>query len=264
MRDARMTLALIAVLCAGGAATAGAQRPAALTGIALFPQEPEADSDSGGPGFGVYAGGTYNTISISTNQPFTGWTPGFAVGAYLYWKLNARWTFQPEVEYSEKGAKLPSDTVSINPFIANYTNEGPVPDGTPVSGTATAGYIEVPALFRVSANQMGGTTPFFEFGPYLAFLTGCNVSETGPGVTTKGGANGSPGTATSCRTAGGNGLTTFDYGGVAGVGTEFKALKQVFDVEGRYDLGLKNIVWNPSPGQSAKTRTFSVLLGIRW
>ena len=54
----------------------------------------------------------------------------------------------------------------------------------------------------------------------------------------------------------------YDYGAVGGVGLDFKLPGITFSVEGRYNYGLKNILVDPSVGDSRKNRSMMALVGI--
>ena len=57
-------------------------------------------------------------------------------------------------------------------------------------------------------------------------------------------------------------MQKYDYGAVGGAGLAFRLPGVSISVEGRYNLGLANIMKDPAVGDSIKNRSVMALVGI--
>ncbi len=104
-------------------------------------------------------------------------------------------------------------------------------------------YAEIPVLLRIDVPMAAAIRPFVYAGPYGAFEVACKVEGEDCGDD--------------------DDRTTFDFGAVFGAGLGFAAGPGSFVVEGRYDLGLKNLV-DDDDGDDAlelKNRAFGLFIG---
>ncbi|HVT38386.1 MAG TPA: porin family protein [Gemmatimonadaceae bacterium] len=171
----------------------------------------------------IYAAVNYATvegIQEVNKEPMTG--KGFGVA--LDWRLNNVFTFQPELQYTEKGYQY-------DPYV-------------PIKLKLT--YIEVPLLLRASTEMAdNGMRLYALAGPTLAMRRSCDASV--------GSASG------KCNTLS-QGMTTMDSGLLLGFGLDFRIRSSTLTTSLRYDRGLSDI--QKTDGQ-AKSRAFSLLLGWR-
>ncbi|MFI5312190.1 MAG: porin family protein [Gemmatimonadales bacterium] len=176
---------------------------------------------------GLYLGASVSTLH-GVDVPGPTHTSGFAVGAFARWGLGDHFAFQPELQFIQKG----DNQVDIA--------------GTQTFTTALRlSYVEVPLLFRLRGEQMGGLVPFLVVGPALAVRAGCSVDVRGLAG------------SYSC-----NNLPereSLDYGAIAGGGVDLTVGGRTFTISARYDWGVKDAFRN----NDAKNRALSVLLGIR-
>jgi hypothetical protein len=152
---------------------------------------------------------------------------GFAIGAFLRKQINQTWAFQGEAEYSMKGTQF---------------------SGGGATAKLNLNYIEVPLLFRASANPGESTRPFIEFGPALALKAGCTVSAE----------SGSVSGSVSCSSLGE--VKSFDAGLMGGAGFEFPVGSNSLSLGARYNLGLIEL----GDGASVKNRNLQIVLGLRF
>jgi len=109
-------------------------------------------------------------------------------------------------------------------------------------------YIQVPLMLKVKIIPAGPIRPFIfagGYGSYLFKAKGVMTSEEG---TDSGDL--------------GDMFEKYDYGAVGGVGVAFKLPGLTLSAEGRYNLGLANIVKDAEEGESGKNRSIMVLVGI--
>ncbi|HVZ77166.1 MAG TPA: porin family protein [Gemmatimonadaceae bacterium] len=207
---------------------------AAATALAALPA-PAVAQLNWHPAVGVLAGWNSSTVQgtgISSIKARSGFMAGAMLDAYP----RARFSVQAEVQYTQKGAKgIRSDTAAIVP--------------TPLNADVRVDYVEVPVLLRLNGNKLGGlVTPHLLAGPYLAFKAGCSVS---------GGSSSVP-TPVACTDFGD--FRYNDYGGIAGVGADFRMGRTTFITGVRYEWGGRDVV----DRTTQKNRVLNVLAGFRW
>ncbi len=99
--------------------------------------------------------------------------------------------------------------------------------------------ISVPALVKVKI--LPGPSPYVFGGGEFSFILSHKLDELDIKNTTK----------------------TFDYGLIFGAGYEISMPGASVFFEGRYHLGVANILKDPAPGASMKTKSLVVLVGIK-
>jgi len=162
-------------------------------------------------------------------------------GAYLGFGLSDRLAFQTEVVYGTRGASglgLGTDVLDANAA------------GVDVNMS----YIEVPLLLRAGFPGRRLLASFF-VGPYIGFLTSCEVTAGG--------------TTTACDDAAATqrfSARTTDFGVVAGAGLDVALGESTIFVDARYSLGLLSIQAGSDPFDAhhdglAVTGGFAVPLG---
>ncbi|MDO7854020.1 porin family protein [Hymenobacter convexus] len=117
-------------------------------------------------GFRIGLKGGANLASFTgTDKKDTKSKYGFSAGATFNFPLSDLISIQPELLYSQKGAKL-DYSGSSNSDASVFKNSNSV------SGTfgQTLSYIDVPLLVRVNTGGSDGSGLFFEFGPQGSFL----------------------------------------------------------------------------------------------
>jgi opacity protein-like surface antigen len=126
--------------------------------------------------------------------------------------------------------------------------------GTYMGDTVTytfKGYaVAMPVLFKVSF--LSRTTPYIITGGFLAYTTSQKaILDVSPGIFH----------SEDDMT---DDVNRFQYGLVFGGGVEIAIASMNFLVEGRYDLGLSNLIRHPSPGETAKSTNIVILIGYKF
>lgn len=155
-----------------------------------------------GPGAGNFA---------AADGVGTGWSRGFAGGVFATWRMVEELSFQAEVMYVRKGAKLE--------FAS---------DNTITSGTLRLDYIELPALLRLDVNLGDVATLHALGGPAVAFRVRCRFTEH-------------PEANASSGSCGALDARTVDFGLVGGVGAGVPVGGATVFLEARYGVGLRTI-----------------------
>ena len=167
------------------------------------------------PRFGVLAGASIATLA---GDPVEEWDSrtGFVAGGTLTLPLTSVVSFQPEVLFAQKGARI-----SEGGFTATFKLD----------------YVEVPLLLRVDVPTTGGMLrPHLLAGPALAFRASCDVEASGGGVSA----------SRPCRDIaheeGEDDLRSFDAGLLLGGALGFDFGGRRLNVGARYTLGLTKLV----------------------
>lgn len=155
---------------------------------------------------------------------------GFAVGAFLNVSTGGFFSIQPEVLFSQKGAKLQSE------------------DG---EATMKLSYVEIPVLLKVSPMLVGATgfKPFLYAGPVLGISAGCSISGEDEGISVD----------VDCGVGDFIDTKSTDLSAVFGAGGSFAVGRGTFSVEARYGLGLSDVF--DVEDMDVKNRAISVLVG---
>lgn len=190
MRKSNQILAAIALTVGGVFTTVNAQN--------------SSDSSSSDAHFGVKGGVNFSNLisdEVTDNNVLT----SFNAGVYFNMPIGDRFSFQPEVLYSRKGAELKYD---------NFFATG--------SSKFKLNYIEVPVLIKANITENLNV----HFGPYLAYLIDAKATnET---------ANG---TFDFEKEFSNDDFNKFDAGLSGGIGFDFDA----FGIGVRYNYGLTKI-----------------------
>lgn len=175
-----------------------------------------------GPRFGVKGGGNLSSITGSDSKSKL----GFYAGAFVNIPISEAFTIQPEVVYSQQGAKAKDDYEMATYKVTNMEQ--------------TLSYINVPVMLQYSA------TPKFylEAGPEFGILVNAQ---------TKGDINGQ-----TFKASNKDSLKTFNFG--LGIGLGYKFTPNI-GINARYITGLTKIV-KDGLGDSSKNTNFQ--LGINY
>jgi len=196
---------------------------AALCIVALAPKDLAA-------GVGIKGGYSLAKFSLTPSDPDMAWQslPSWVAGVYFEFKLGFV-SVQPEILYTRMGAKIADE---VEDFRLEYRLD----------------YVQVPVLLKFNIIPAGPIRPFLYGGGYGAYLLKAEgfmeiagESETADLI---------------------EDTQRYDYGVVGGGGLAFKLPGVSLSVEGRYNLGLANIQKDPIEGESAKNRSFMVLVGV--
>lgn len=109
-------------------------------------------------------------------------------------------------------------------------------------------YIQVPLLLKVHVIPAGPVRPIVYAGGYGSYMLNAK------GVMTSGEGSDSADLDDMFQ--------KYDYGVIGGAGLEFKLPGLMLSVEGRYNLGLANIIKEAGEGESGKNRSIMVLVGV--
>jgi hypothetical protein len=158
---------------------------------------------------------------------------GFAGGAALGIDLGMITGLQLELLYVQKGAEF-SDVI----------------DGVPVNVTAKLAYVEVPVLFNVVVPVPNSPIqPRFFGGPAISLELSCDFEAEANGESEE----------ADCEDVEAP-TKSVDFGLVFGGGVDFAVGTGAVTVDGRYNLGLTNILDDDS-GDEVKNRSFQILVG---
>lgn len=174
---------------------------------------------------------------------------GFQLGAYLTRSLSGNVSFQPEIHYIQKGAKIAVSLTDI---------EGV--GSTDAEASVKLAYLEVPLLLRLDMNQGKSVRPFLVAGPAVAFRISCNIGFEFSGASLN----------TDCADSGNGGLEIesedpfkkFDAGVMVGGGVAGTMGSLPVSLQIRYSRELINIANDASDGRSPKNTGISLLFGI--
>jgi hypothetical protein len=173
---------------------------------------------------------------------------GFQIGAYLTRQLSGNLSFQPEVHYIQKGAKV---DVSISDI-----------EGGAGSSTAEASikfaYLEVPLLLRYDMNQGKSVRPFLVAGPAVALRISCNIGLGFEGASL----NTDCADADDGETESDDPFKKFDAGVMVGGGISGTLSARPVSLQVRYSYGLINISTQDADGRSPRNTGISLLFGI--
>ncbi|TPG37822.1 porin family protein [Flavobacterium pectinovorum] len=183
--------------------------------------------------FGVKGGG--NVSNFSGDVEGFNSRVGFNVGAFAEIKLSDKFALQPEVLYSQQGAKIKVAGSIYDGF--NYQH---------YRGTLkyNLGYINMPIMFKYYAIENFA----LQVGPQIGFLTFAKGRAKHEGVTSE----------ISIKDF----YETIDFG--LNFGASYDFTKNIF-VETRYNLGISNIAQNEI-GDTSKVHNsvFSLSLGYKF
>ena len=196
---------------------------AVLFMAALVPQNLSA-------GFGIKGGYGLSKFAAASLDPipFTFGNLNSPVGG-IYFSLGlGPLAIQPEILYVRMGSEYEVDEANDLKWQLDY--------------------VQVPVLLKLRIIPLGPIRPVIYAGGYGAYLFKARGVMTVDGV--------SEGADII------DDYQKYDYGVVGGVGLDFKLPGITFSVEGRYNYGLKNILVDPSAGDSLKNRSMMALVGI--
>lgn len=182
------------------------------------------------PSFGIIGG--INVAKLSNVGDLTGDAmsvsnrTGFDGGLFVTLHFTQSFAIEPEVLYSQQGAKAD--------------------DGEGDEGTLKVDYINIPVLLRFDLPSASTPIhPFIVAGPAASYQVKCDVS--------------SAGVSGSCDDIfEGVAKKSFDYAAVGGAGVEFNLGGTALSVSGRYTYGFNEMFQN----SSVKNRYWSILAGI--
>ena len=160
----------------------------------------------------------------------------FLFGAFAQFGIGSKFAIQPEVFYSQNGAKTKNDDPSIK---------------------LNLNYIRVPVLLvaRLSSRE-SPMYPILYAGPQVAFETRCQVTGEDDGVSVSFDCD-SPELDDALRTK------TTDFGLVFGGGFEILYSRLTVQLDARYNLGLTNLNDAEDASEvSVKSRGWSFTLGL--
>ncbi len=120
-----------------------------------------------------------------------------------------------------------------------YFRKGSKVESIGVEGDYTLDVISIPALIKVKI--MPGPSPYILGGGEFSYI----LTHKLDGVDIK------------------NTTKSFDYGVIFGAGYEMSMPGASLFFEGRYHLGVANILKDPTPGESLKTKALVVIVGIK-
>ena len=153
---------------------------------------------------------------------------GFVAGGFAEFMIGDMFAIQPEVLYSQKGAKETSGGDELKLKLD---------------------YIEVPVLLKVNIPIEGSKVhPTVYAGPAVAFKASCKLSGTSGGVSA----------SADCDAGGADFVKSTDFGLAFGGGISFDVGGAEIGVDVRYTLGLSTIDDSTDP-DDIKNRVISIM-----
>ncbi len=213
----------------------------AITLLAMACLAGLAPADASGQEITVGIKGGLNVSNLSVDAPedpdfaFDSQTD-FLVGGFAQFAIGQHFAVQPEVFYSQNGAKTKNDDPSIK---------------------LNLNYVRVPLLLmaRLSSRE-SPMYPILYAGPQVAFETRCQVTGEDDGVSVSFDCD-SPELDDALRTK------TTDFGLVFGGGLEILYSRLTVQLDARYNLGLTNLNDTEDASEvSVKSRGWSFMLGL--
>lgn len=185
--------------------------------------------------YGIKGGLNVSNFSGDTDGVDLKFRLGLNIGVFVEVKLSDKFSIQPEVLYSQQGAKL---------IIAGNFNDGYNITSFKVTDKENLAYINVPVMFKYYAIEKFS----IEVGPQIGFLVSEKAKIKAEGRTIE----------ESDREY----YKKVDFG--LNFGAEYDFTENIF-VGARYNLGLTNI-GTTAPGDDGKNhnRVFSLSVGYRF
>jgi len=192
-----------------------------------------------GSGFKLHFGPAFTNFNYSEMSSLPSWIDKnallqFTGGVGFEISFTPNFAFELDIMYAPGGAELKGTFM-----------------GTTVSETLKGYAVSLPILFKVSF--LPGTTPYIVTGGFLAYTTSQKAI-----VDVSGGATFHSEDDIT------DDINRFQYGLVFGGGVEIVIASMNFLVEGRYGLGLSNLIKHPSPGETAKSANILILIGYKF
>jgi outer membrane protein W len=187
---------------------------------------------------GIMAGGNYSTVE---QDPDPGdvefdYKGGLVAGGFLGYQLTDMFSIEPQVLFSQKGAKVKG-----------------VGSTASLEGDIRVNYVAVPVLLKVWFPMSNSQVkPFLFAGPEVAFKVGCTAEGTILAVT---------GERDCDETNGEIKLKGTDFGLAGGGGLQFNAGTNVVRIDARYTWGLTDIN-DSGDNREIKNRAFSATIGF--
>jgi hypothetical protein len=121
-----------------------------------------------------------------------------------------------------------------------YAMKGTKEDGG--DGKLKFNYLEIPVLFKYMVQTQGSVTPFFFAGPQVGFLLSAKADPGGEDIK--------------------DGFESVDFGLAFGAGVNVQMQGFVLMLDGRYSLGLTNILKDVPADYSWKTSNIAFTAGV--
>ena len=169
-------------------------------------------------------GGVSLTGFTGSDSKGTAYQFGFHVGGLVNFSINDMFSVQPEILYSQKGAK------------------GDGTAGSPSDAHINLSYIDVPVLLHVATGETG---LFFEAGPQIGFLLSANTEYQGSSTDVK------------------NATNAVDFGYAAGIGFQSEVgLMGGLRYNGAFtSTGKSTTVGNTTIQDNSKNSAFQLYVG---
>jgi hypothetical protein len=178
--------------------------------------------------FGITAGLNFANMSEIDDSDMR---TGFVIGGHLVMPLGPTFAFQPEVLYSQKGAK--GTTVDEE-------------SGEEVDIELKHDYLEIPLLLRMTVPTSGGVRPYLLLGPSIGLSMSCEIEGEANGVSV----------GIDCDEL--VEPSSVDVGAALGGGIEFPVGTGAMSLGVRYTLGLSEVFEE----DESKNRVLAILAGF--
>lgn len=154
---------------------------------------------------------------------------GFLFGGFANFEVSRRFAIQPELLYSQQGAKVPLEDVN---------------------GVIKLDYIQVPVLAQFRFPTSGNAVPFLIAGPAIGFKASCKVKAEVGTISAEFDCDDPDEDVIPFKST--------DLSGVLGVGVEVSGLT----ISARYTHGFSNINDLAGDLEKVRNRVFSVAVGF--
>ena len=177
-------------------------------------------------------------LSLKTSNRY-----GFQLGAYLTVPLSSTLSFQPELHYIQKGAKVMATSNDLDGAVSLRLNTS---------------YVELPLLLRFESGRQAQAHPFIVLGPSVAYRVSCRTAFSLMGLQVE----------DSCKSNSedfgeetDDPIKTTDFGVVGGLGISGLVGGFPLSAQVRYAHGITSITGDESE-QESRYKGVSILLGV--
>jgi opacity protein-like surface antigen len=192
-----------------------------------------------GGGVKLQFGGAFTNLSYSEESSLPSWISKNSMlqltgGVGFELSFTTNFALELDLMYAPGGAEWKGSYAGVN-ITMTYKGYG----------------VSMPILLKVSF--LPGTTPYVIAGGFLAYTTSQKAILDESGAVTYHDEEDLT-----------DDINRFQYGLVFGGGVEIAIASMNFLVEGRYGMGLSNLVKNPAPGEWAKANSILILVGYKF
>jgi len=204
--------------------------PFAIFGMFVLASSPAFALSDSPFSLGPKVGLNYSNLTGDVSDE-AGYKLGFAGGAFFAYTFSDWFTLQPEVLYSQKGAKATEERL-----------------GEERTETISLDYVEIPVLAVLTIPTQSRLTPKVFVGPAFGFLLSAEDKRE---------VDGEERGSEDIKDA----LKDYDIGVVLGAGLDVKVGPGAITADVRYNFGVTNIVDDEDDNDTVRNGVFSFMVG---